>query len=304
MTELSNGRDDELADFDFSHQRIQAVEPAVASTETSATDIAISPVSQEMPESGFDYSEFGKEFAVQAEQTAERIRERLRVSMIECGNDLLAIKEKLKHGKFGDWLACHFTFSERTAQNMMNAARAFGSVPKLVDMLPDNLIYKLSANGTPADFRQMVIDGFLAGQELYPADVEQRLMQAKAIHCDTREAARIEKVVATARNEHEKELRKAKKSDDEVAAALKRWDAKQAEKVRQAAIKPKTVSVSTPESDVARESNPVDYSRMKLSAESIQSLALTYAAHLKTRFGENYQALIEAMTKIDSRKNV
>lgn len=67
--------------------------------------------------------------------------------LVENGRDLITVKEKMGHGRFGDWLRCEFGWSERTAQNYMNAARAFdelakrGCSPEAIALLPPTALY-------------------------------------------------------------------------------------------------------------------------------------------------------------------
>lgn len=82
---------------------------------------------------------------------AERIhaRQRRGVGMIvENGRDLLTVKEKMGHGRFGGWLRRKFGWSERTAQNYMNAAKAFdefakeGCAPEAIALMPPSMLYR------------------------------------------------------------------------------------------------------------------------------------------------------------------
>src|SRR3954453_22927623 len=70
----------------------------------------------------FNYSDLDADVATLARETAKRIGDRTRSSFIENGRDLIAVKAKLGHGMFSKWLKAEFPWSERTAQNMMNAA--------------------------------------------------------------------------------------------------------------------------------------------------------------------------------------
>lgn len=81
---------------------------------------------------------------------ADRIRRRTQrgvLMLVENGRDLMIVKEKMGHGRFGDWLKPEFGWSERTAQNYMNAAKAFdelatrGCAPESVALLPPTTLY-------------------------------------------------------------------------------------------------------------------------------------------------------------------
>src|SRR5262249_20671786 len=76
---------------------------------------------------GFNYDLLDTKVAEQVRSRADRIRERVKktvAGIIEVGNDLLAAKEALEHGRFGPWLKAEFGWSERTAQNFNVRGRA------------------------------------------------------------------------------------------------------------------------------------------------------------------------------------
>ena len=69
--------------------------------------------------------------AVEIRQIAIRIRSRQRnrvADMLATGADLVAVKDKLKHGRFKDWLKAEFDMTDRTAQTYMRAARVLGEI--------------------------------------------------------------------------------------------------------------------------------------------------------------------------------
>src|SRR5690606_11031277 len=84
----------------------------------------------------FDYSSVDESAANKAREAVTRIRERMQASIIETGKDLLAVKDALGHGIFGEWLRLHFTMTERTAESYMNVAREFGEFRRILDILP------------------------------------------------------------------------------------------------------------------------------------------------------------------------
>lgn len=130
---------------------------------------------------GFDYSGLSSAVVKEAEAAATRIRDRLRESILTTGAELLDIKEKLGHGKFGKWLNFHFGWRERTAQNYMNAATAFASSPKIIDMLPASTIYKLAARSTPDELRREVTEDIAKGLRPTKSEVEKRIAETKAV---------------------------------------------------------------------------------------------------------------------------
>jgi hypothetical protein len=140
---------------------------------------------------GFDYSGLPASVAKEAEATASRIKERVRTHIIETGKELLKIKKKLGHGRFGKWLEFHFGWKERTAQNYMNSAAEFGSTPLVIDVLPPSTVYKLAAKSTPAELRQLVIDTIKRGDTPDPKQIENQIAEKKVEARQRREAAAV-----------------------------------------------------------------------------------------------------------------
>lgn len=59
------------------------------------------------------------------------IKQRTIIDMIELGRRLIIVKEKLKHGAWGDWLEKKVEFSQSTANRFMNVAKKFSNYPTL-----------------------------------------------------------------------------------------------------------------------------------------------------------------------------
>lgn len=77
--------------------------------------------------------------AVPGERTLEEIAsdivrkdQQVGLGLISIGNDLIEAKEKVDHGKWGEWLDLNVGYSERKAQMCMQIARRYGSNPQLV----------------------------------------------------------------------------------------------------------------------------------------------------------------------------
>src|SRR3954468_22175338 len=87
---------------------------------------------------GFDYSTIPADVAKEARAVAARINERNRAAqaaILETGRDLLAIKERLEHGRFLAWIDAEFGMTPRTAQNYMQAASEFGAKSEIISYL-------------------------------------------------------------------------------------------------------------------------------------------------------------------------
>jgi hypothetical protein len=121
---------------------------------------------------GFDYSAITTDAAELAKRTAHKIQAHQRCTsteIIDIGTDLILVKAALKHGKFGEWLRVEFRWDERTAQRYMHAAITFGSKSDIVSVLPQTIMYLLSAPSTPKAIADNVISKLEHGE---PVDLD------------------------------------------------------------------------------------------------------------------------------------
>lgn len=99
------------------------------------------------------------DFAVLDETTAAFVSARTReiralvkrsaADIIEIGQKLIEVKERLPHGEFGRWVDAEFGWQERMAQNFMRVAETFKSANFAdLDIAPSAL-YLLAAPSTP-----------------------------------------------------------------------------------------------------------------------------------------------------------
>jgi hypothetical protein len=142
----------------------------------------------------FDYAALPAAVATQAQAAAQRIRAHHQdqiTAIIEIGHDLLVIKQQVKHGQFGAWLDAEFSMAERTAQNYMRAATAFGTKTALISDLPPTAIYTLAAPSTPAPVKDAVVARLEAGERLEAAEVQALVREAKAAERLAREEATL-----------------------------------------------------------------------------------------------------------------
>lgn len=59
--------------------------------------------------------------------------------------DVFATKQRLGHGRFGEWIQAEFDMGRQTATNLMNVAEKFGSeFPKIGNLTP-SILYQLAA---------------------------------------------------------------------------------------------------------------------------------------------------------------
>src|SRR6478672_434811 len=107
-------------------------------------------------ENKFDYAALDTETRVVIQQKTGQIKKRLKRTaqdIIETGQDLLDIKERLGHGSFGKWLEAEFGWSHQTANNLMNVARQFEEIPNGLEFAP-RALYLLAAPSTSKAARE------------------------------------------------------------------------------------------------------------------------------------------------------
>ena len=93
-----------------------------------------------------------------------RVRDGLRRSagdIISIGQDLLAAKKLLGHGKFGGWLDAEFGLSHRSATQFMRAAERFQDRMEAAANLPGGVLLELASASVPDDLVDRVLAGDL-----------------------------------------------------------------------------------------------------------------------------------------------
>jgi hypothetical protein len=142
---------------------------------------------------GFSYGSLPAEVATTVQGATERIRLRMKRTVediIEIGQELLAVKDALPHGQFGEWLKLEFEMTEMTAQRFMQVADRFGGkTNKLLDFKP-SVLYLLAAPSTPDEVVKKAIDVADAGNTVTNADVKRwkdEIKQLKKQHRERQE---------------------------------------------------------------------------------------------------------------------
>lgn len=140
---------------------------------------------------------------------AQRIRDLVgtaRLCIIEIGRELIAAKEECEHGDWLPWLDREFGWSEATAKNYMNVARAFKS-PTISDLnfsIDATALYALSAPGVPQSARDEAV-------ETAKTDVVTKAKAEEMIEEATKKA--VQKAITEAQKNHEQVL------EDKIAEA-------------------------------------------------------------------------------------
>jgi Protein of unknown function (DUF3102) len=124
------------------------------------------------------------------ESAAQRVRTRLKnmsEDIIEIGRELRAVKRRLKHGHFLDWVEKECELSRRTAQLMMRAAEWAEAKCEIVAHLEPAAIYLLAAPSTPETVRQEVLSRLEEGQKPATQRVKDMIRATKEKRPPTRQ---------------------------------------------------------------------------------------------------------------------
>ncbi|PSB08437.1 hypothetical protein C7B62_16735 [Pleurocapsa sp. CCALA 161] len=117
----------------------------------------------------FDYSQLDSETSVFIREQTEEIRGLMRRTaqgIVDIGQKLLDIKEKLGHGNFLNWLKKEFDWSELTAQRFMQVARQFESHNLLDLEIAPSALYILSAPSTTDSVREEALSRAQSGENI------------------------------------------------------------------------------------------------------------------------------------------
>lgn len=100
----------------------------------------------------FDYTNLDVEtsqFLRQQTGEIQALVKRTAQDIIEIGQKLNAVKEKLKHGHFTDWIEAEFHWSYPTAARFMQVADRLGDQIYQIDKFAPSAMYELAAPSTP-----------------------------------------------------------------------------------------------------------------------------------------------------------
>jgi hypothetical protein len=165
---------------------------------------------------GFDYASLNNPgLAADAQATARRIKDRLQTSYIDTGNDLLVIKDKLGHGRFGPWLETECIMSVRSAEECMSAAR-LATKYAITAYLPPTTLVALASPSADPGVRKQVLDDIEAGKPAPPpAKVKEMLAKART----------AKKKAQAAQKKSPEQIAKEKAAQERADRAYqKKWD--------------------------------------------------------------------------------
>ncbi|XWK91102.1 MAG: DUF3102 domain-containing protein [Phormidium sp.] len=116
----------------------------------------------------FDYTMLDAETSLFIQKQTGEIRalmKRTAQDIIEIGQKLILVKEKLAHGRFLDWIAAEFEWSYPTAARFMQVANSFRKTYQ-IDKFAASALYVLAAPSTPASARSEAIARAEAGEPI------------------------------------------------------------------------------------------------------------------------------------------
>lgn len=130
----------------------------------------------------FDYDALETEARIVVKQRTGEIKTLVRRAaqdIIEIGQKLIEVKEHLEHGQFGAWLKAEFEWSDQTALNFMNVARAFVQIPNGLEF-SSRALYLLAAPSTPDAARDEALERAAAGETITHQAARQIVEQHRA----------------------------------------------------------------------------------------------------------------------------
>lgn len=133
-------------------------------------------------QSSFDYEHLAPEVRTDVQESTRRIHElerRTSESIIEIGQQLIRVKQRLPHGEFLPWLDAEFGWTERTARRFMAVADVFHKSDNLSAFQPSAL-YALASNNVPQEVRDDFAAVAEAGHPVTHAAVKEAIAERKA----------------------------------------------------------------------------------------------------------------------------
>ncbi len=116
----------------------------------------------------FDYTSLDGEISQFVQQRTGEIRvlmKRTAQDIIEIGQKLIGVKEKLGHGRFLDWIKAEFEWSYPTAARFIQVANSF-SQDYQIDKFAPSALYLLAAPSTPETAREEALALAKAGEHI------------------------------------------------------------------------------------------------------------------------------------------
>jgi hypothetical protein len=116
-----------------------------------------------------------RQFAANEAEEIRRLLKKTAETIVIIGQKLTAVKARLKHGEWGDWLRSEFDWDPRTAQRFMNVGERFKN-DNLSDLnIAPSALYLLAAPSTPEEVRESVLDQAKAGERITHSAAQQAI---------------------------------------------------------------------------------------------------------------------------------
>ncbi len=119
---------------------------------------------------GFDYANLDAETTQFVQQQTGEIRvlmKRTAQGIVEIGQRLIEVKEKLGYGQFESWLEAEFDWDKRTAYRFVSVAEEFSKTDKLSELnFAPSALYILAAASTPEAARSEALSRAEAGEPI------------------------------------------------------------------------------------------------------------------------------------------
>ncbi|MBV9386116.1 MAG: DUF3102 domain-containing protein [Chroococcidiopsidaceae cyanobacterium CP_BM_ER_R8_30] len=116
----------------------------------------------------FDYTNLDAEISQFVQARTGEIRalmKRTAEDIIEIGQKLIVVKQKLGHGCFLDWIEAEFEWSYPTAARFIQVANAFSKIYQ-IDKFAPSALYLLAAPSTPETAREEALALAKAGEHI------------------------------------------------------------------------------------------------------------------------------------------
>ncbi|MGK7872419.1 MAG: DUF3102 domain-containing protein [Xenococcaceae cyanobacterium] len=127
------------------------------------------PQSSTSEAQGFNYEALDSETRIVVQKRTSEIKSLMRRTaqdMIDIGQKLIEIKERLRHGNFETWLKAEFEWGLWTARKFIQVAERFSSV-NFTDMsIATSALYLLAAPSTPEEARQYALECASQGENI------------------------------------------------------------------------------------------------------------------------------------------
>lgn len=130
----------------------------------------------------YDYDQLPEAIRDPVRRSAITIKPRLKRAaedIFVIGQELQAVKDRLPHGSYTDWLDVEFGLSERMAQRFVGVSERLGGKSDKLSLLPPSTLYLLAAPSTPDEAIQTVERKLDAGERIRVAMVRQAIEEAK-----------------------------------------------------------------------------------------------------------------------------